>query len=372
MTLFSSDIYSIYFDSQGKPRRGEWILSLNVTEEPSVVLSNYLKLGTIFTRREESLLFITSKEGDGYIPILTFHKLGQNNNFELRPNLFEELLIFLKANEFYVISDYQYLTENFTFADNGKKLIVLGSDDASTGTFSYQTAGDRKTGPLLMDKGDYLISKDSMVYYLDQHLPKEQGIGNFTFYVTFDAIPFRQTGGGFNPGHPYKSMFTVLSKLQYLESNYLIGNHTANHLYTENLSETDFVKELIDYYNIMESYGINTDNIKTLAYSFGIGEITPEREHTVQSFRYRGSALAGAFDYNGYFTRPLSSQSVNPFDVSRIGVDNSSYDKIMTMLENTDIFRNRRVVIFESDEYLFDLSSLILNRNDFNYILIRK
>jgi len=297
--------------------------------------------------------------------------LGSGSDFELKPELFEELLIYLNDSGFYVISDYQYLTENFTYAQNGKKLIVLGSDDASTGTFFYKTTGDRKTGNLLMNEGEYLISDDSMVYYLNKHLQKEEGIGNFTFYITFDAIPFRQTGGGFNPGPPYESMYTVLSKLNYLESNYLIGNHTASHLHSEELSEDEFSDELIEYFRIMESYGINIDKINTLAYSFGIGEITPEREQTVKSFRYGRSTLAGAFDYNGYFARPLSSGDVNPYDVSRIGVDNNSYRKIMTLLQNTDIFRNRRVVIFESDEYLFDLSSLDLNLHDLNYIVIR-
>lgn len=368
--MFGSDLYSVYFDSHGKPRKGEWIFSFNDTENLSSVVSEYLKMGIVSTRCSGSLKYISAKSGAGYIPILAFHKLGDSGNFELRPELFKELLIYLHDNEYHVISDYQYLTENYTFAENGKKLIVLGSDDSSNGTLYYETTGDRKTGTFIMNRGQYILSDDSMVFYLNQYLPKEEGRRNFTFYITFDAIPFRQTGGGYNPGSPYKSMFSVLSKLKYLESNYFIGNHTANHLYSELLTEEKFVEELDSFYQIMISYGINIDNIKTLAYPFGIGEITSEREDTVKSYHFGETFLAGAFDYNGYVAKPISSGDVNSYDVSRIGVDNNSYGNIMTLLKTLDIFKSRRVVILESDAYLFDLSSLDLNQNDLNYILI--
>ncbi len=370
-TLYSSDIYSIYFDSKGEPHRGEWVLSLNDTQDSAAVLSEYLGFGKSLVRKYNSLVYISSQEGSGYIPILTFHKLGSGIHFELRPRLFEELLIYLNENNFYVISDYQYLTEDYTRVEKGKKLIVLGSDDASTGTFSFNTLGDHKTGTFIMNHGTYEISHDSMVYFLNRYLPEEEGRRNFTFYLTFDAIPFRQTGGGYNPGPPYKSMFAVLAKLKYLENNYIIGNHTANHLFSEELSESNFVSELNGFYDIMDSYGVDIRGINTLAYPFGIGDLTDERQETVQSYRYGNATLKGAFDYNGYFAKPLSSGDTNGFDVSRVGVDNNSYVKIKTLLGNTDIFKSRRAVIIESENYLFDLPSLDLNSNDSNYILIR-
>ncbi|MBI9098086.1 MAG: hypothetical protein JEY91_06390 [Spirochaetaceae bacterium] len=369
--FFGDDVFSLYFDSHGNPRAGEWVLTVNDTQEPGLSLARSLGLGAVKIRTEGSIQYIASKEGQGYIPVLSFHKLGVNNEFELTKERFEDLLIYLQVNGFHVISDKQYFSEDYTHAVNGKKLIVMGSDDGSTGVFYYKTENDVKTGNFIMDHGQYIISHNSMVYFLNKHLPREEGRGNFTFYITFDAIPFRQTGGGGNPGPPYTSMFALLSKLNYLEKNYYIGNHTANHLYTEELQESEFIEEVKGFYDIMESYGIKVSDISTLAFPFGIGDITAERENTVKEFRYKGIELAGAFDYDGFFSYPISSGKVNPYDVSRIGVDNKSYGKIMTLLENTYIFRSRRIVLFDSVDYPFDLSLMDIDKNDSNYILIR-
>lgn len=371
LPVAGDDIYSVYFDSRGNPRCGEWVLSVSEADNPSVSLGSYLGMEDQTVRRKGAVSYISSRAGDGYIPILAFHKLGEAERFELKRELFEELLVYLNINGFHVISDYQYLTGDYTFAVNGKKIIVLGADDASAGAFYYKTDGDLKTGNFIMEKGQYIISDESMVYYLNKYLPIEEGRRNFTFYITFDAIPFRQTGNGLNTGAPYYSMFAPLSKFQYLQKNYHLGNHTANHFYSEDLDELDFIDELIEFYDIMESYGMDLASIKTLAYSFGIGKLSAEREHTVKTFSYKDVRLAGAFDYNGYLTYPVDHKSVNIFDVSRIGVDNRSYRKLLDLLESVDIFVSRRAVLVESDEYPFDLRRLKMNKSDLNYILIR-
>ena len=350
---------------------GELYLSSIDFLQPHLVLADSLDMGEITIREEGNIFFLSSKEGEGYIPVLSFHKLGDDDDFELNPDLFEELITYLQANDFHVISDKQYLQEDYTYAITGKKLIVLGSDDGSSGTFYYKTIGDVKTGQFIMENGDYIISESSMVSILNKYLPRENGKGNFTFYITFDAIPFRQTGGGINPGPPYNSMFAVLSKLKYLQENYYIGNHTANHLYSEELDELDFLDELILFYDIMKNYGIDIEHINTLAYSFGIGDLQSLREQTVNAFNYHDITLLGAFDYDGYFSRPLCHSNVNPFDVSRIGVDNKSFGKIMTLLKNVDIFKSKRVVLLNGDEYPFNLAAMDLNYDDLNYILIR-
>jgi peptidoglycan/xylan/chitin deacetylase (PgdA/CDA1 family) len=247
----------------------------------------------------------------------------------------------------------------------------MGSDDAAGGVFYFETEGDRKLTPFILAEEKHVISDQSMVYYLNKYLTKENGKGNFTFYITFDAIPFRQTGGERNPGIPYLGMSAVKEKLDYLIRNYYIGNHTAHHLYSEDLSEAEFADEVAEFYKIMEDYSIDISKITTLAYSYGIGDIRQERENTIRLFDYKGITISGAMDYNGYFSRPLSSGKVNRFDVPRIGVDNKSYSRIMTLLENVDIFENRRVVLIDGEDYPFGLADLNVNRNEPTYILIR-
>lgn len=334
-------------------------------------MADYLNLGDYRVREDEICSYLSALNGDGFIPVLSFHKLGHKNEFELEKELFEQLLIYLNNHNFHVISDRQYLDQDYSYAENGEKIIVLGSDDGARGVFYFETEGDLKYSSFRTVQEKHVISSESMVYYLDKHLEKENGKGNFTFYLTFDAIPFRQTGGWPNPGTPYLQMPAVKEKLDYLSSNYIIGNHTAHHFYCENLNETEFTNELIEFYEIMEDYSIDISSIDTLAYSFGIGDLQKEREQTVSTFNYKGVTLRGAFDYDGYLSYPLSSPLINRFDVPRIGVDNKSFQKIMTLLENTDIFTSRRVVLIEAEKYPFEISELDLSIHDSNYILIR-
>jgi hypothetical protein len=370
-SLYADDIYKIYFDDEGIVHPGEPVLALAQSENPIIALSEYLEFSDFRYYTERGISYIAPTSGDGYIPVLSFHKLGEQDDFELTKERFEEFLIYLNANEFHIISDHQFLNEDYTRAVKGRKIVVLGSDDGSNGVFYYKTDGDLKTGNFLTKNGNFLISEESMVFYLNKYLPKENGHGNFTFYLTFDAIPFRQTGGFVNPGKPYLQMPAVRSKLHYLVRNYFIGNHTQNHLYTEELSNMDFTKELIGFYDIMELYDIDISLIKTLAYSFGIGRLSFDRKKLLEDFRYKGTSIAGAFDYDGYFSRPLNDDSVKPYDISRIGVDNKSFEKIMSLLKNVDIFESERAVLINSEFYPFDLSTIDLNKNDLNYILIR-
>lgn len=369
--LSANEIYSLSVDEQGRIQPGSFILSIPETENPASVLADYLGYSTSASRTEGVTTFISSKKGYGFIPVLAFHKLGSKDKFELTPQKFEELLIFLLEENYHIISDKQLINSDFTYAPDGKKLIVLGADDGAAGVFYYETSGDIKTSPFIMEDGQYLISNQSMVYYLDKHLPRERGRGNFTFYMTFDAIPFRQTGGGYNPGPPYLAMPAVRSKLHYIDENYYIGNHTLHHYYSEDITELEFLFELIGCFEVLESYGIDNGPESTLSYSYGIGELSPQREQTVREFSYKGITLLGAFDYDGHFTKPVESYGVNTYDISRTGVDNSNYENILMLLEAGDIYINQRAVLVDGTEYPFNLSGLELNKGDRNFILIR-
>ncbi len=370
-SLSGNEINKIIFNSDGIPYVGETLCRVLPDENPLDKLCELLDLSEVYIREDNSFFFISLKRGEGYIPILSFHKLGKNDSFELTKERFEELLLYLNRNSFHIISDKQYLNENYTYAADNSKIIILGVDDASSGVFYYKTVGDQKTGNFIRENGDCIISGESMVYFLNKHLPVENGRRNFTFYITFDAIPFRQTGGEFNRGKPYTGMSAVADKLNYLYNNYFIGNHTLNHLYSEFLSTSEFEKELIGFYDVIDSYGIDLSAVKTLAYSYGIGELDSDKEELLRTFSYKNAVIDGAFDYNGYFAKTISHYDTNPYDISRIGVDNGSYNRVLDLLENTDIFKSRRVILIDDIKYPFNLSLLELDSNETYYILVR-
>ncbi len=369
--LNGNEIYKINFNSDNRAYIGEPVCRIYLNENPVDRLVDVLGMGKVVIRKEKPFYYISTTEGSGYIPVLSFHKLGNRKRFELERGKFEELLIYLNNNSYHIISGLQFFREDYTFAENGCKIVVLGADDAGKGAFYYETSDDLKNGKFIVENGSYKISDQSMVYYLNKHLEMENGRRNFTFFITFDAIPFRQTGGFTNPGYPYQSMEAVKSKFHYLEENFFIGNHTKSHLFTEKLGKKELISEIKGFYEVIDSYGIDISRIITLAYSFGIGEIKEETERIIRDFEYSGVTIKGAFDYNGFLAKPLSNDSVNPFDVSRIGVDNSSFNKIMSLLAGDDMFRSRRIVLIDAREYPFKLSELELGSNDSYFILVR-
>lgn len=371
-SLSASDIYSIRFDSSGNPRPGTYYMTVNGWQNEALQLAESLGWSDSVIRNGDDISYVSSGEGEGQLPILAFHKLGYHSHMELTPERFEELLLFLAEEKFHIISDFQFLDRDFTYVKNGYKPIVLGSDDGAAGVFYYETTGDIKYSPFRMVRGDYVIADRSMVYYLNKYLPLEEGRRNFTFYLAFDALPFRQTGGGYNPGSPYLGIPSVKSKLDYLSDHYYIGNHTLNHLYSEDLDEETFVEELTGYYDVLTSYGIAIGSEDIVAYSFGIGELTARRFRTMSSFSYEGTRIPAAYDYNGLFPIAIDSYVANPYDISRTGVENRNFDAVISRLKENDLFINQRAVLVKTEDYPLDLSHFDLDRDDMNFILIGK
>jgi hypothetical protein len=108
-SLYADDIYKIYFDDEGIVHPGEPVLALAQSENPIIALSEYLEFSDFRYYTERGISYIAPTSGDGYIPVLSFHKLGEQDDFELTKERFEEFLIYLNANEFHIISDRQFL-----------------------------------------------------------------------------------------------------------------------------------------------------------------------------------------------------------------------------------------------------------------------
>jgi len=363
-------IYTIVRNDDGSLRPGQPVLSLTPMENPELALAEYLRFGKATIRTEGNVSFISPVSGEGRIPVLAFHKIGADDRLEISIGRFEALLAFLQQKDFHVISDFQLIDGDFTYAPGGSRPIVLGCDDGSSGVFYYETEDRVKDSPFIEKEGEYVLSRACMVYQLEKYLPLENGKRNFTFFVTFDAIPFRQTGGGYNPGPPYLGMPAVGEKLRYLHEGFYLGNHTLHHYYSEVVGELEYLFELMGYYDVLRSYDVPTEGRSTLAYSYGIGDISSGREETVKNFEYNGTIIAGAFDYNNQFTRPVDSGEVNIYDISRVGVDNGNYKELIEGLSGDSLYINRRAVLVKNRDFPFNLTSLEINEKDQNYILI--
>lgn len=284
------------------------------------------------------------KKDLGRIPTLCFHKIGDEERYAITPKNFEEFLTYLKSNKFYLLSDEEYINKDFSMVPTGYKPIVMGSDDASEGNFLYETEGSSETGKVVGWESNPILKDDSMVYLLEKHVEPVNGRINFTFYVSFNGIPFRQTGGYGFKGEAYLGNPIVKSKFNYLLDNFILGNHTFSHPITKDTSAIDFKKDLDHFYNIMESYlGERISEISTLAYPYGCHKLGSEMEKMIRNYKYKNVKIIGAFDFDGYFANSPFSGTVNMYDISRIGVDNKNIQKMYYFLENIELFESKRV-----------------------------
>lgn len=308
------------------------------------------------------------KKHSGKVPILCFHKLNNQLRYGLTPEKFEDFLIYLNENRYFLISDKDFINRDFSSVPTGFIPIVMGSDDASEGNFLYKTIDDNELGEIDLSSGEAVIEDDTMVSLLLKHIKPVNGKINFTFYVSFDAMPFRQYGGKFMKSNFYWGYDILNKKFNYLLDNFYLGNHTLTHPVTKNTSVSDFKLELEKFYNVMHSYvGERVSEIDTLAYPHGCADLKPEMESMIRNFSYKGAVIRGAFDFDGYFSKPPFNKTVRDYDISRIGVDNKNIEKIYWFLENVPLFETTRVIVVKNRDSLEEID---INEDD--YILVVK
>ena len=300
-------------------------------------------------RKNGDVAFLTEKAVTGNIPILCLHKLSREEDYALTPERFRYLLDYLRENDWYLVSDHQYLERDFSRVPTGMKPIVMGSDDASYGNFVFQTRGDLVTGPVRRFFGSPRLDQDSMVAILEKHADREEGRINFTFYVSFDAIPFRQLDDFKNPGAPYRGVPIIAEKIRYLDDNFLLGIHTLSHTYAHDMTPDEFAQEVRGAWVLLNEYaGGQAATVRTLAFPFGIRSLTPELRRAVTNVSVGGVSLIGAFDFDNKLAPPPGVE-LDLFDVSRFNVDNRHWDRVLRTLEDADAVVARRDIIWETD-----------------------
>lgn len=303
-----------------------------------------------------------TKKDLGSVPILCFHIIGEKERYEITPENFKNFLIYLNSHNYYAISDKDFISRDFSKVPTGFTPIVLGSDDASEGNFIYKTEGDSVTGAFDMSSGHLEQEPESMVYMLEKYLEPEDDKINFTFYIAFNGIPFRQTGGEEATGEYYRGIDIVGQKFNYLLDNFYVGIHTITHPVTKNTSVSDFKWELDEFYNVMYSYvGDRINLINTIAYPYGCAVLKPEMESMISNYDTRGVDIVGGFDFNGYFSHSPFSSKVRDLDVSRFGVDNKNIQNLYGFLESVKLFNTTRVIVVKDRD---DLKGIKLSESD--------
>ncbi len=301
------------------------------------------------TRSVGATTVLFERPVEGIVPILCLHKLGNKSQYELTPERFKSLLTYIDTNGWYLIADYQYLDKNLSHVPTGLKPIVMGSDDASYGNLIYKTHGDELTGRVKRFFGKPLMKSDSMAAILRKHARREGERINFTFYISFDAIPFRQLDEYENPGFPYSGIPIVKEKFQYLSEYFLIGIHSLSHVYAHDMGPDAFAKDVLRAWNIIDEYlDGQAGTIQTIAFPYGIDPLTAQLHQAISSLTHHGRRLVGGFDLDNRFA-PAPGSMTEPFDVSRYNVDNDNWDQLIIMLDEANAVIARRELIWETD-----------------------
>lgn len=349
---------------------------LEVPEDgnPFKFLANYLGYKGWIIRQEANLTVMAERSGDGEIPVLCFHKLGEDERFTLTKERFKTLLEYIRDENWYLVSDYQYLIGDLTRVPTGMKPIVMGSDDAAEGNLTYVTHNNLLEGKPKLIFGEPLIVQDSMVGLLERYVSPEEGRINFTFYISFDAIPFRQLGGYENPGFPYSSIPIVAKKIRYLDENFILGIHSLSHIYAYNMGVDAFVQDVKAAWELLDEYaGGEAQTLRTLAFPFGINPLTPELKAAISALSLNGRSLAGAFNFNNKFTTS-PGRLEEPFSVNRINIDNKNWDTTMKSLTALDAVVARREFIWETTTKRLPQGRKVFKAKDEDgiWVLIRK
>lgn len=334
-------------------------LSLTVFADTSI---DELKNPEVWSVVSINNVDVYTQKDSGKVPVLCFHMLNDEYWYGITPKRFENFLIYLSENNFYPLSDSEFILKDFSRVPSGMTPIVLGSDDASQGNFLYKTIGPLEIGDIDTSTGKKELVEDSMVYLLQKYIKPVNGKINFTFYVSFNGLPFRQSGGYLGNGEYYRGYPIVGDKLNYLLDNFYIGIHTVTHPVTKDTSVEDFKWELEEYFDIMYSYlGNDVKKISTLAYPHGCGVLKPEMRELIEGFDRYGASVIGGFDFDGLFSLPTFDNRVDSYDISRLGVDNRNIDRVYGFLESVPLFKTKRVFVVDS---LDQLADYVLNESD--------
>ena len=322
---------------------------------------------------ETTILAATPTGGE--VPVFGFHKLGMEPRFALEPKRFRTLIRLIQSKGWYLMSDTDFAQGDFTSVPSGKKPLVMGSDDASSGTAIYLTRGPSRTGRVRRIFGTPRWDPNCMVAILERFAPRENNRINFTFYISFDAIPFRQLDGAKNPGFPYPNIPLVREKITYLDAHFRLGIHSLSHQKAADMGQEAFSQDVLAAWNLMNHYaGGRAETVQTMAYPYGIVDGVPDGEELASWFKDLERPLAGGFDFDDQWASP-NHQPRGPYAISRLGVDNSNWERARKILEGkVPTAVAQRTILWTTTRKRLPPSrkSLGIHRNDDLWVLVKE
>lgn len=251
------------------------------------------------------------------------------------------------------------------------KPFVIGADDAGATQLLWDeetiTAYDSDETPR-----QWALDSNCLASIFTQYFPKSGNHYNFTFYISFDAIPFRQLAGENNPGFPYEGIKVVRDKIRYAQKDFYLGHHSLTHTFREEMSGEQFFQEIKETNRIVSSYLGYPIQLTTLAYPYGSGRFTPQEEQELLEAIEKGRFPSIAYDLDGSFSLSPWSNTFQSWNISRFSVENSSYDLLIKRLLSPYIYQSRRVLLIRSLDKKIDLNSynLDLGGDDIVYVYI--
>lgn len=357
--LTGGNLYRVLMDRKGKPYRLRYICTLG-DKDPEEHLLKKLDYThpAVLDKGQGRLIYNRS---ENLIPILCFHRIGEGQNYELSLKRTKKLFSFLVRNHFYPLNDGQFGRGELYDVPSGMKPIVMGADDGGRtnivwdeGTLAQYNRGGE--APRFFG-----LAPDCFASLFAQYFSPVDGHYSFTFYLSFDAIPFRQLGRTPNRGFPYENMPVVGDKIRYAYDHYHLGYHGLTHTFREELTTEQFVDEIMESSRIISDYLGKPVLLPTLAYPYGSGHIGPEVEAGYESFIKEGLFPSIAFDLDGAFSLPPWHREFRALDISRFNVDNKNYNHLMKKLKSRGLFKSRRVFLIQARTKKFDLTDYGIN-----------
>lgn len=251
----------------------------------------------------------------GKIPIITYHKLGDEDTeyTRTRTGFREDMLHIINAG-YHMISLSEFLSGKIT-APYGKKPILITFDDSSIYQFGMEKDGN--------------ITSNSAVGIMEDLRKKMKGfIPKAIFFVT---------PGAKAPNNLFGQNEFRKSKLEFLVKNgYEIGNHThwhANLKKYSKLIEEQIVRTQIDVNEFLPNY-----KMTSLALPYGIYPPESER-HRLLTGRYKGIEYKHAlvFDYSNRLSFSPYSKNFNPMHVRRIHANKQGLERAFKELSKPGV-----------------------------------
>ncbi len=364
------NLYRIMMDDEGSPLRLVFVRSLK-EKAPEPFLVENLGYENPVLEKKRNLSIIYERRSRGLIPVLCFHRIGTDQKYELTLSRVHELMRTLVGEGFYPVRDKDFAAGDLAMVPSGMKPVVMGADDAGATQLLWDKNTLEQYGPGRHPLY-YILEPDCLASVFSKYFAKSAGHYNFTFYASFDAIPFRQTGPLPNKGRPYESMPVVGDKLRYAFDEYHLGYHSLSHTYIEKMSIEAFVKEIEESRRILSDYFGTSVRLPSLAFPYGAGRLSSARETELRRAIQKGRLPSVGFDLDGEFSIPPWDEGFRSWDISRYSVENRSFPQLLDKLRSPSVYTSRRTILIRSENKRLRLEDfgLSLGKGDRIYVYI--